>query len=1126
MGSTLLARTATAATAAVALIAGLLGAAQPANGAPATPAAPAATGTAHYIDNRSGSNCSDTGAGTSTTAPWCSFAPAASLTLGAGDSLLLARGASWSERLVVALHGSAAAPATLGAYGTGAAPRILFNDSAIGVDLTDPDHAVVSGLDIGAKTAAGTSALSYGLMVTYTSPGHDDLTLSDLSVHDNRIVGLFVRNTANTTNAQTVLDGVTISRVTSTHNGHGIVLTNQGAVTDIPTPQSPGNSGSNVFAHVLVDGIHQTADDNNNPPVDEVFSQIDAGCPDSLAISSASNVTVRNSILDGSAACRTGAGTAALFLGNVNHAIVANNMMVNTPNTGNPDMVAIDHEATTSDVTIAGNYFADNYGGAIEYLAIHGPNDFSTGNTATANVFLRNGVSHAIPYPGDGAIAQVGGSIATDATISDNLAFEPYGLLTAQLGGDVTHYTSTNNIATDSADDISQAAAQFGANGTPWGYQRISGGSWKALPYDTASSSYTASGVTVGRFALTPSATSDAGITWTAPRSGVISLRGYPLALSGTAAVKVTVNGTAVATATIDTVGAVLKADDVTVHDGDVVRFSVAAGSAPVSWVPAVAYSSKATSSDGKGEWTFSVAGDAQGWSSSAPAQIHRGLADISTAGGTTTLDSAAGLKLSAAASSSLRLRYYNGTAATSGTVYFTTASGQSFTAERSVPFSINPRSTAGVVEGFQSVLVPLAGNAAWTGTIDRIRIAITGASGTFAVDSVQLTKPQTTGWEFDTASGWTAKSNVSCATTGTASASPTVDVDNTAGGFSQYADINWTMTRMQTFPVSTPRLAQVDFWAFKTGDPQGCLYFRIVKITDPATHRGDTLFTGAVPASAVSTDGGFVSVYPGLTGLDTAATYGLEIFNPYVVPGGGNFGVAYSDDGSRPMAGREFYSVNNNGTWNGPEGARSLKFRTYTAATIAAQNPTEGYAPVTVADGAVQGSGGYEPALLSPGKLGITASGTRYIHIRMSNPTNQPVAYLLFTTNADPAFDQPGDGSPPPEESGKGYVFSLLPGADFHEYTLDMSTVAGWTGTVQQLMVQPANRWNYRINDLSSTWSGKIDYIRLDSGTTAAAAGTASPPATGPAAALAAALAAIVAALKDWCTRTGWCAW
>ncbi|MCC2031585.1 hypothetical protein [Microbacterium allomyrinae] len=1075
------------------LVVGILGAAQPveaaaqpvaASASSMLPAAPS-VGDTYYVDNSSGSNCSDSGTGTDPAGPWCTFTPAAALTLGEGDSLLLARGSAWSQQLAVKMEGASEHPATIGAYGVGAAPRILGNDSGRGIWLTDPDNAVVTGLDIGAKTESGAGALEYGVLVEYTSIGHENLVLEDLSVHDSRTSGIDVHSIVATMVDQTVLDGLTFSGIRTTHNAHGIRVAQDADIGGLSP--APGQAGEKVFRHILVDGIHQLHDDGNQPSPADVPVQIGVGCPDSLALINATDVVVRDSILDGSAGCRTTYGTAAVFLGRLQHVLIANNMIVNTPNTQNSDMVAIDHEAYTSDVTIAGNYFADNYGGAVEYLAIHGELDFSVDNALTSNVFVNNGTSNAIPYPGDGAIAQIGNGPIVRGSVADNLAYEPNGLLNAHLSGSTAGLTTSNNVLTTAADDIFHAAAQYDAKDSRWGYEHTAGTTWSSLPYDPSTSSYGRDGVSIDRFDVTPSPTASAGITWTAPSSGVISLRAFPVAHTDGATVTVTVNDEVVAEAEVGTAGANLTADDVSVRDGDVVRFAVAAGGGEISLAPAIAYTSQSDSTDVVGQWSFSVAGDAGGWTSTVPTSVRRGVVDLTTNGGTTTLDSASKLGLSATASSSLRLTYYNGTDATEGRIYFATNNGGSFSAKDSVAFSINPKSDTGRTAGYHSVLIPLSGNKDWKGKIQQLRISLADATGSFQIDSIELAKPSESGWEFDSAAGWTQNPNAECASGGTASADPVVDVDNTTGAFSTYADINWLSTRMQTFTVSTSRLAQVDFWAYQEGDPKGCLYFRVVKITDETTHKGTTLFTGAVPPSAVSAAGGFVSVYPGLTGLDTSATYGLQILNPYVIPGAGTYGVGYSDDASKPASGSgEYYSVDNGGIWHGPETSRSLKFRTYSAPRIAEQDANAGFTPVAVADGLAGSDGGYEPALRSPSSLEITAASTRYIHIRMNNPDNRQVAYLLFTSAADPTFDRPGDGWPVPEETGgKGVVFALEPGASFHDYTLDMSKVAGWKGTIEQLMIEPGFRWSYRTNgDLGAVWTGKIDYVRLDPGT------------------------------------------
>src|SRR5581483_4152054 len=91
--------------------------------APAVPAA--ATGTTYYVDCTAGA---DTNAGTRPTSAWKSLAKANAASLAPGDALLLMRGCTWSGPLTAKWSGTATAPITIGAYGSGSLPRIKNAD--------------------------------------------------------------------------------------------------------------------------------------------------------------------------------------------------------------------------------------------------------------------------------------------------------------------------------------------------------------------------------------------------------------------------------------------------------------------------------------------------------------------------------------------------------------------------------------------------------------------------------------------------------------------------------------------------------------------------------------------------------------------------------------------------------------------------------------------------------------------------------------------------------------------------------------------------------------------------------------------------------------------------------------
>jgi hypothetical protein len=88
-----------------------------------TGAPPAAT--TYYVDP-AGNDAND---GLSTATAWRTLQRASSAVLAPGDSLLLKRGGSWTEALVMAESGTSASPITVGAYGSGPSPIISGGNS-------------------------------------------------------------------------------------------------------------------------------------------------------------------------------------------------------------------------------------------------------------------------------------------------------------------------------------------------------------------------------------------------------------------------------------------------------------------------------------------------------------------------------------------------------------------------------------------------------------------------------------------------------------------------------------------------------------------------------------------------------------------------------------------------------------------------------------------------------------------------------------------------------------------------------------------------------------------------------------------------------------------------------------
>lgn len=150
-------------------------------------------------------------------------------------------------------------------------------------------------------------------------------------------------------------------------------------------------------------------------------------------------------------------------------------------------------------------------------------------------------------------------------------------------------------------------SAQQGAG--DWRYQGEAGGSWSDLPqYGSATADgpgwNDGGGIgprVVTRTALRPGAVGGAARTWTAPRAGVVDLTGVPAKLETSGdgvVVKVTKNGTTIAgprtIAAGDTTGSAFGATGVTVAQGDLIRFEIAANGTWAGdltrWDPTVRY--------------------------------------------------------------------------------------------------------------------------------------------------------------------------------------------------------------------------------------------------------------------------------------------------------------------------------------------------------------------------------------------------------------------------------------------------------------------------------------------------------------------------------------------------------
>jgi len=194
------------------------------------------TGVTYYVGHTS---CSNAGPGTSPSAPWCDFTPVNSRTFNPGDTLLLARGETWNQELVLHGNGTQASPITVGAYGTGGRPSILRSgkESDRGVRMTDVSFWTVRDLEIGyagigilahyptAIPAGGTSrqGLKFENIVVHDIYGIYHNSGSGVADHATNSAGILVTAPALYAQVPTLRD-VVLSNIRGSHNQNSIIL--------------------------------------------------------------------------------------------------------------------------------------------------------------------------------------------------------------------------------------------------------------------------------------------------------------------------------------------------------------------------------------------------------------------------------------------------------------------------------------------------------------------------------------------------------------------------------------------------------------------------------------------------------------------------------------------------------------------------------------------------------------------------------------------------------------------------------------------------------------------------------------------------------------------------------------
>lgn len=88
----------------------------------------------------------------------------------------------------------------------------------------------------------------------------------------------------------------------------------------------------------------------------------------------------------------------------------------------------------------------------------------------------------------------------------------------------------------------------------------------------------------------------------------------------------------------------------------------------------------------------------------------------------------------------------------------------------------------------------------------------------------------------------------------------------------------------------------------------------------------------------------------------------------------------------------------------------------------------------------------GVDPFIMSPVPLNVDISVTKRIKIKLKNNTNSSMAQLYFTTASDQTMNET-----------KHKNFAIVPNSDYLEYTVDLSDLPSWNGTLRQLRIDPS---------------------------------------------------------------------
>lgn len=193
-----------------------------------------------------------------------------------------------------------------------------------------------------------------------------------------------------------------------------------------------------------------------------------------------------------------------------------------------------------------------------------------------------------------------------------------------------------------------------------------------------------------------------------------------------------------------------------------------------------------------------------------------------------------------------------------------------------------------------------------------------------------------------------------------------------------------------------------------------------------------------------------------GGVGFDTLYGYQLKNKSPCL-----NSGVLIPDNGGLDFWGNAVSSVNppHRGAYNGTPLPIQWEF----VSDVEGWGSTHDISNFGWSNGAMTGIiTGNDPFIKSGDNLNVDITNYKKIYVRLKNGTPGTTAQIFFTTTDDTVFNE-----------NKRKNFNVLPNSDYTEYVIDMTSLATWTGTLNQFRIDP-------INGGPTSGTFYVDYIRI----------------------------------------------